>query len=59
MYIYTEIEFLGKSSNHLGLDVNDFSVLRKLRLKICTVENVEDMVGVVSEVDFVVLTCNC
>ena len=41
-----------------GLDGSDITVLRTLRLKICFVENAEDMVGVVSEVDVAVLTCN-
>ena len=41
-----------------GLDGSDLSVLRTLQLKICFVENTDDVVGVVSEVDVVMLTCN-
>ena len=63
MYSYTKIEFFGKSPMNLvffrGLDGSDLSVLWTLRLKVCFVENAEDMSGVVSEVDVAVLTCNC
>ena len=48
MYSYTQIEFFGKSSNHLGLFQSSFSLA-----------NTKDVVGVFSDVYVAVQTCNC
>ena len=42
-----------------GLNGSDLSVLWALQFKICFIENVDDVVGVVFEVDVSLLTCNC
>ena len=61
MYSYTYIEPPRPSISAFfcWLDGSDFSVSWTLWLKICCVENAEDLGGNVSEVDVALLTCNC
>ena len=46
------------SAIFLGLDGSDISVLQTPRFKICSLENAEDVVGVVYENDVAGVACN-
>ena len=62
LFLTCYVQLLGRvpiaSAFFCGLDGSDLSLLWTLWLKICFVENAEDVVGVASEVDIAVLTCN-